>query len=282
MIRLLTLHIFIAVLATTGVTRTALSEDIVVLLSINTVGNTELLSAARSECGMDSARYINLAEIDEFNLQQLLYSTRAKAVLAIGDKAYRLASSNAQKVPVIGAMTTDRNFNTISYMPPPEKYLAAMRKLGRKSVAVIYSRKTASYVRKAAELSGGYGVTLISGESSSPTEAMDLFMSLIKQADALWMLPDSNILTTGSAELLLRSAQDRKIPVFAFSRKHLEKGAAVVIEPDRDRIGRIVGEAVCSTANNGSATLLKEDPYRESSNDLIFKQLGLTTPNLED
>lgn len=282
MIRLLTLHIFIAVLATTGVTRTALSEDIVVLLSINTVGNTELLTAARSECGMDSARYINLAEIDEFNLQQLLYSTRAKAVLAIGDKAYRLASSNAQKVPVIGAMTTERNSNTISYMPPPEKYLAAMHKLGRKSVLVIYSRKTASYVRKAAELAGSYGVTLISSESSSPTEAIDQFLSLRTQTDALWMLPDSNILTVSSAEFLLRSAQDSNIPVFAFSRKHLENGAAVVIEPDRYQVGRIVGEAVCSAVNNGSISLLQGDPYRESSNEQIIKRLGLSTPGLED
>lgn len=282
MIRLLTLHIFIAVLATTGVTRTALSEDIVVLLSINTVGSTELLDAARSECGMNSVRYINMAEIDEINLQQLLHSTRAKAVLAIGDKAYRLASSNAQKVPVIGAMTTERNSNTISYMPPPERYLAAMRNLGRKSVLVIYSPKTASYVRKAAELAGGYGITLISSESPSPTETIDLFSSLMKQTDSFWMLPDSNILTAGSAEFLLRSAQNSNFPVFAFSRKHLENGAAVVIEPDRDRIGRIVGEAACSAVNNGSISLLQGDPYRESSNEQIFKRLGLPTPSLED
>ncbi len=250
-----------------------LAEDIIVLLSINTTGNMAILATAQSVCEMNSVKYINLAEIGEINLQQVLYSTRAKVVVAIGDKAYKLASSIALKVNVIGVLTTDQKPNTISYLPPPEKYLATMRKLGHKSVVVIYSKKTAAYLHKAAELAGSYGITLIHREAFSPSEAIDQFLSLKSQADSLWILPDSNVLTVASAERLLHLAQESNIPVYVFSDNYLKNGAAVVIEPDREQIGRIVGETVCSVVKNTAPTLQLRDPFREIVNDTILNRL---------
>jgi ABC-type uncharacterized transport system substrate-binding protein len=259
-----------------GHTIEACAENILLLLSIKTTGNQEMLGAAHIACGANTTKVVNLAESDEIDLPQLVRSSRAKVVLAVGDKAYKLASSTIQKIPIIGAMTADQKANTVSYIAPPEKYLAAMHKLGRKSVAVVYSHQTSAYIRKATELAKSYGIILLRREASSPTEAIDQFNSIKSQADALWLLPDTTILTSGSAEALLRTSQEFNIPVFAFSKNYLKSGAALVIDPDREQIGKIVGEGVCSIIDDSSSILPHRDPYREIRNEAVITRLGLS------
>jgi ABC-type uncharacterized transport system substrate-binding protein len=239
-----------------------------------------MIGAAKIACGDTSTKVVNLADSDEINLPQLVHSSRAKVVLAVGDKAFKLASSTIQRTPIIGAMTSDHKTNTVSYIAPPEKYLAAMHRLGRKSVAVIYSNQTAAYVRKASALAKNYGITLLRREASSPAEAIDQFNSLKLQADTLWLLPDTKVISSGSAEVLLRSALERNIPVFAFSKNYLKSGAAIVFEPDRQLIGKIIGEGACSILNDTSATLPLNDPYREISNEVVINHLGLNKTSL--
>lgn len=273
--RRLMLYIIVVALAVSGHATSAFAEDILVLMSIKTSGNQEMLTSAMSACGNSSIKYINLAENAEINLPQVVRSLRSKVVLTTGDKAYKMASLSLSKTPVIGALTTDQKANAISFNAPPEKYLASMRKMGCKNVTVIYSDHSAAYIRKATELAKNYGITLIRREVSSPFEAIDQFVSLKVQTDALWMLPDINILTAGSAEILMRTAQERNIPVFTFSRNYLRNGAAVVVEVDRVQVGKVVGEGVCSIIDGTSTGLQQKDVYREYTNDTVLDRLKL-------
>jgi putative ABC transport system substrate-binding protein len=210
----------------------------------------------------------------ELNLPQLVRASRAKVVLALGDNAYKSALASVQRIPVIGALVADQGPDAISYLAPPEKYLAAMKKLGRKQVAVIYGSRFSPYVRKATEMAKSYGITLVRREAASPSDATDQFSRLKGVVDALWILPDISVLTAGSAEKMLNSAQERNIPVFAFSSNYLKSGAAVVIEPDRDLIGKGVGEDICSLLND-SPTPRQHEVYREIGNEIVFNRLRL-------
>jgi ABC-type uncharacterized transport system substrate-binding protein len=73
---------------------------------------------------------------------------------------------------------------------------------------------------------------------------------------------------------MLNSAQERNIPVFAFSANYLKSGAAVVIEPDRDLIGKGVGDDICSILND-SHTPHQHEVYREIGNEIVFNRLRL-------
>lgn len=267
-------YIIVAILATAGVTTMAHAEEVLVLLSVKTTGTQELLTTALNAVGSTSVKQVNLAENAEANITQLLRTVRPKVVVALGDKAYRLAmSSPTSRVPVLGALTTEQRNNTISFLAPAEKYLASMKKLGRKSVVMIHSNQTAAYARKAAELAHGYGINIIRRDASSPTEALEIFNSVKGQADALWMLPDANILTPGSAELMLRAALERHITVYAFSKNYLKNGAAVVIEQDRVAIGKVLGDNIRSVLENSYTGLAFRDTFRETDNDSVLDRL---------
>jgi len=87
-------------------------------------------------------------------------------------------------------------------------------------------------------------------------------------------LPDNSVLTAGSAEKMLKSAQEFNIPVIAFSSNYLKSGAAVVIEPDRNLIGKGVGEYICSILND-STTPRQPEVYKEIGNEIVFNRLRL-------
>lgn len=246
------------------------AEDVLVLLSIRTAGYMDVLAAAEMSCNGASTKVVNLAENSEIDISQLVRSSRARVVMAVGDKAYQMASSTIQGTPVVGAMVLNQSRLSISYIAPPEKFLSAMKKLGRRHVAVIYGRNLGPYVRKAADLAKGYGITLVRREASTSTKAIEQLTSLDEQVDALWILPDSSILTAGSAESMFVAAQVRNIPVFAFSSNYLKIGAALIIEPERGLIGKEVGKALCDILNDSAVDLMKRDVYRQIENRVVI------------
>ena len=274
--RRLIFNMFVAVLALAGFSTSAFAEDVLVLMSIKTAGYMELLRSADNSCKGASTRVVNLAENSEIDIAQLVRSSRARVVVAVGDKAYQMASSAVLRVPVIAAMVQDRGPRSISYLAPPEMFLSAMKKSGRKRVGIIYGRNLNSYVRNAAEMAKGFGITLVRREASTPIHAIEQLASLNDQIDALWILPDNSILTAGSAETMLVSAQVSNIPVFAFASNYLKIGAALIIEPDRGLIGKEVGEAVCGHLNGSGLDLMKRDVYRQIENSVVIDRLRLS------
>jgi len=274
-------HIIVATFVSALVATTASSEDLLIVLSLKTSGYNEVLSAMHSVCDKASTKVVNLAENAETNLPQVVQSSRSKVVLAVGDKAYKMAISKIRYTPVLGAMVSEQNTTTVPYIASPERYLATIRKLGRKKVGVFHSSQMSSYVRRAKDLSKQYGITLYPRDVTSPMEVMNQLATLKGQIDVLWIIPDTNILTAASAEIMLGTAQEFNIPVVAFSKNYLDFGAAVVLEPDRGKIGKIIGEGVCKIIDGANNTLPAKDPYREMINSLVFDRLRLPKQNFE-
>lgn len=252
----------------------AFAQDTLVIMGIKTSGNQEMLSALEASCPTN-AKVINLATTTDVNIPQLVKSSRARVVVALGDQAFKLVNSNLRSTPVIGAFTVDQRSNTMSYLAPAERYLSAMKKFNRKNIAVVYSSNTASYVRNAADLAKGFGINLIRYESSSPAEALE-HLAQATTADAIWMIPDSKILTSGTAEIMLQTSLQRSLPVFTFAKGYLKNGAAYAIEVDREKVGKLVGNEVCAVLNsNGNVDFTDADPYGEYLNDSVIDRLRL-------
>jgi putative tryptophan/tyrosine transport system substrate-binding protein len=266
------LHIIVAACATIGFTTTAFAEDVLVLLSIKTARYMETLKVVQSTAGGATTKVVNLEEVSNFDIKHLIRSTSVKVVLAVGDKAYQMAKSSAQRTPVIGMLVADQRSNTYSYLAPPERYLTAIKKLKRKRVGVVLGKQFTAYYHRAINMAGAYGITLVRLNAASPSGVIEKYNSEKEDIDALWLLPDTSVLTAGSAEKLLRIAQEQNIPVFAFSSIYLKNGAAVVIEADRTLSGRKIGEDIRSILNNNPLSP-PCDIYRESKNNVIIDRL---------
>src|SRR5664279_5125808 len=82
----------------------AYADDVLVLLSVKTEAYMEILNSAQIAYKGASTKVVNLAELNEIDIRQLVQDSRAKVILAIGDKAYKMSLSSSLNVPVIGAL----------------------------------------------------------------------------------------------------------------------------------------------------------------------------------
>jgi len=176
----------------------AYADDVLVLLSINTTAYINILNSAQKAYHDASTKVVNLAEVTDVDIPQLVRESRAKIVLAMGDRAYMKSSTGDLSVPVIGALVADQNTNTFSYMAPAEMYLSTMKKLGRKNVGVVYGKHLAAYERKAATIAKAYGINLVSCHASSPSDAINRFS--LKNGAAIAIEPDKNMMGQEIAE----------------------------------------------------------------------------------
>lgn len=260
-----------------GGATTVSAIDVLVVTSLETTGYDLILSAAQSACNQISIKKVNLATNTHVNLPQLVRNTRAKVVIGFGDKAFKLANATV-RVPVIGAMVTDQKNSAVSFVAPPSMYLAAIKKLGWKHVGLIHSAHMKTYALHVVKVARQNGITIIRRVADSPPETIERFSEINGLIDSLWILPDTKAITAGSAEILIRGAQEKDIPVIAFSRNYLKNGSALVIEPDREAIGKAIGERLCAMGED-PFSLENKNLYRVFQNEVVINRLRMSSPS---
>ncbi len=279
MLRTLLIILALALAALTALP--AQAEEVLVLLSLRSQGYREVVAAARQNC-RSSYREIYLSETPEVDLPRLVRETRSKVVLAVGDKAFRLASSALPRTPLVGVLTLEahaasESMKTISYLAQPEQYFQVMKQLGRRRVGVLYGAQMSAYIRRAESVAGKSGVSLVKREVGGHQELAEALASIRGQVDALWVLPDSAVVAPGTVDMLFRFTSETNIPAVVFSKNYLNAGAAVALEPERTIMGKQAGELLCHSLGINHA-----DPAGKSfslhSNPTILRRLGIPSP----
>ena len=261
----------------------ASAEDVLVLLSLRSNGYREAVAAVKQSCRV-SYREVSLGETPDLDLPRLVRESRAKAVLAVGDSALRLATATLPRMPVVGLLTLEScqvgGRKTVSYQAHPEQYFQVMKQLGRRRVAVIHGAGMSSYVRKAESAAARFGIVLVRREIRGVHELGAALTSLNGQADALWVLPDNAVVTPGTVEKLFEFASEMKIPAVVFAKNYLKSGAAVALEPERTMLGGQAGELVCEALGLEPAAKPQGASARFSlhTNKTILRRLDLQLP----
>lgn len=262
----------------------ASAEEVLVLLSLRSKGYREAIAAVHQTCRV-SYREVCIGETPDLDLPRLARESRTKVVLAVGDRALRLASSVLPRLPLVGLLTleagTAGNQKTVSYQAGPEQYFHVLKQLGRRRVAVVHGARMESYARKAETVAARYGVGLVRREIKGAQELGEVLSSLKGQVDALWVLPDSAVVTPGTVEKLFEFTSESKIPAIVFAKNYLKNGAAVALEPERAILGRQAGELVCDALGYEHEKLPSGSPVKAFSihgNQTILRRLGLQFP----
>lgn len=262
----------------------ASAEEVLVLLSLRSKGYREAVAAARQTCRV-SYREVSIGETQDLDLPRLARESRAKVVLAVGDSALRLAASALPRLPMVGLLTLESSTvgdrKTVSYQANPDQYLQVLKQLGRRRVAVIYGARMASYARKAEAAAARYGIGLVRREVKGGEELGEVLSSIKGQADALWVLPDSAVVTPGTVDKLFEFTSEAKIPAIVFAKNYLNSGAAVALEPERAILGRQAGELVCDALGHEHENSSSGSPGKAFSlhgNQTILQRLGLQLP----
>lgn len=174
---------------------------------------------------------------------------RPKLVLAVGVLAAVLAKDQFADIPVIFCMVINykrfdlagANITGISSEVPVEDQFAILKEFlgANKSVGVIYDPKeTGGIVAEAVTIGKKFNFNLINAVVVSEGKVESALKSIVKKIDALWIIPDSTVVTKKSLETILKFCLRHRLPVFCTSSVVVKAGALLSISPDYIQTGR--------------------------------------------
>lgn len=262
----------------------ARAADVLILQSAGGPAYTEALRGFHA-LSKASYRTTLLSEYTELDLEQLVKEERPRLVLAVGDRAVN-ASRKLREVPVVALLSLAlnlgkhcaENLGGVAMVAAPEQYLKLVASLGAKSVGILYDpAKTGLYVRRIGSLSKQAGLALVAEAVKTPRELQEKLERMKGGVDAIWVLPDSTVVTALNMEALLLFAMNNGLPVITFSSQYLNSGAAASLDVDYFDLGQQAGELATSVlANDATRRVPILDPRKAQlrANESVFRKLG--------
>ena len=185
-------------------------------------------------------------------LARKLRASNASLVVAVGLKAALAAKVEILDIPIVYMMILDplRHQLTAANMTgtvldvPLDRQVKIMRIFlpTLRRVGTLYDPgKNASVVKKAVEQAGIFDVQLKGLPIESEKDLPQQLRALLSDVEALWLIPDSVVLTNESIPFILESALARRIPVIGFSPEFTRLGALLSMSIDYGDVGRDTG-----------------------------------------
>jgi putative ABC transport system substrate-binding protein len=185
-------------------------------------------------------------------LARKIRASEPSLVVAVGLKAALAAKSEIVDIPIVYMMILDplkhqlngaNMTGTLLEIPVDRQlkllhtFLPTTHKLG-----VLYDpSKTSSKVKDAESQANGNEFQLQRFPVNSEKEMPQQLRALLSTAEALWLMPDSTVLTDESIRFILESALAQHVPVIGFSPEFTRLGALLSLSVNYGEVGRETG-----------------------------------------
>jgi putative tryptophan/tyrosine transport system substrate-binding protein len=225
-------------------------------------------------------------------LARRIRASDAALVLAVGVKAALVAKLEIVDIPVIFCMVLDPakyglnapNMTGVTLQIPLDRQFAILSSVlpQRKRIGVLYDpEKTADLVNEARRQTQALGLEMVVREVHSEKEVPAALRAIIPQIEALWLLPDSTVLTEDSLSFLLGTALDANVPVIGFSSELVRSGALVGVSVNAEDVGQQAGVLAQQILNGQAippAAAVYPERLRLALNLKTAKFLGIAIP----
>ncbi len=225
-------------------------------------------------------------------LARKLRASDASLVVAVGLKAALAAKVEIVDVPVVYMMVLDplkhqltaANMTGTLLEVPLERQMKIMRMFlpNLHRIGTLYDpAKTSSRMKDAVQQATISDFQLTGIPIESDKDVPQQLRALLADVEALWLMPDSTVLTNESVQFILESALARQIPVIGFSPEFTRLGALLSMSVNYGEIGRETGLLVKRILNGEK--LLPHNPlpielFKITLNLKTAKFLGMTFP----
>lgn len=264
------------------------AHDVLVVQGLRVKPYDEALRGFRSACAAD-VRKLYLADLEGTDIVRLVREEQPRLILAIGADALKKLRP-VKDVPIVYLMVVNpqaivkgsRNMTGVAMNVPPEEHLDLLARISPrpKSVGVVYDpAKTGHQVKRAQQEARAYGFDLLTREVRSHREVAAAINNLKGMVDALWILPDTSVVTPETVELFLLASQEYNIPVISFAGKYVEMGALAALDIDVFDQGTQAGEMAAKILNGTDIADLPAAEARRAPvkvNRSVAKKLGIT------
>jgi len=210
-------------------------------------------------------------------------------VLAIGVLAATVVKEAIEDIPIVFCMVinharfqlTKPNITGISTEIAIENQLKGFQSILEplKNLGVIYDpSKTGNIIENAEEKIEAAGLNLVKYEIDSTREVSEAIENLIGKIDALWLLPDSTVVTKKSFAFIKSATLENKIPLLCTSDVFVKAGALAAVSSDHKDVGRQAAELarkILESQPSGSPGIVYPDHFKLTVNTDTAKKLGL-------
>ncbi len=225
-------------------------------------------------------------------LARKLRASNASLVVAVGLKAALAAKVEIVDVPIVYMMILDplkhqltaANMTGTLLEVPVDRQLKIMRTFlpTLHQFGTLYDpAKTSSLVKDAVQQAAISDFQLKGFPVENDKDVPQQLRKLLSNVEALWLIPDSTVLTNESLRFILDSALERQIPVIGFSPEFTRLGALLSISVNYGDVGRETGQLVKRILDG--ERLLTPNPvpverFKISVNLKTARFLGITFP----
>jgi putative ABC transport system substrate-binding protein len=185
-------------------------------------------------------------------LARKLRASNASLVVAVGLKAALAAKAEIVDIPIVYMMILDplkhqltaANMTGTLLEVPVDRQLKIMRAFlpSLRQLGTLYDpTKTSSRVKNAVEHAASFNFQLKGLPVESDKDVPQQLRTLLSGVEALWLIPDSKVLTNESIGFILESALAHQIPVIGFSPEFTRLGALLSMSVNYGDVGRETG-----------------------------------------
>lgn len=232
----------------------SLATEIAILKSSSIGAYDQAIEGFKSTApsGTIYAEYDLQGDLDQGRkLAKKIRASEASLVVAVGLKAALAAKLEIVDVPIVYMMILDpskHNLNapnmtgTLLEIPAERQFkilrafLPNLRRLGILSNS-SYTAKLKDTAAQAAANSFQLQEFPVDSEKDVPHQ----LRSLLAGVDALWLVPDSTVLTNESIGFILESSLAKRVPVIGFSPEFTRLGALLSLSVSYGEVGRETG-----------------------------------------
>ena len=230
------------------------------------------------------------------NLARRIRASNANVVLAVGLKAALAAKLEILDIPVIFCLVLDPekyglptdNMVGLSLDIPFRQHLKPLQTLAPKvsRIGVLFDpQKTNGMQRQLLRDAKALGITIVSEEVHTEQDVSHALNAIKDHIDALWLLPDSTVLTENTLDFLMSTTLEANIPVVGFSAGLVRSGAVVGAYFHYADIGKqaaqLSRQLVGQTSSSLLGTIIPPERVHQSINQKSARYLNLSlTPDI--
>jgi putative tryptophan/tyrosine transport system substrate-binding protein len=236
-----------------------------------------------------TSRLVVISDYNEVDVVRLVREERPQLVVAVGEAALA-ACEKVRDIPVVTILSPSLNHRKlpanvcgVNMVAEPGKYLELFDAMRKKRIGVLYDpSKSGRYLDQAAQAARNFGVTLETVEVHISQEVQSALEKLRGRIDALWVLPDSTVVSGVNMEAYIIFSIDNKVPVVSYLKQHLRSGVAASLDVDFYDIGRQAGDLCLQLIRKGARSggfVVSPRRAQLSTNAGVLHKLGITLSN---
>lgn len=215
-----------------------------------------------------------LATIPDFPTALKAELARAKVVVAVGPEAGKALLAERPTLPVLLVFASLEPTPGVRTLPVPvvvppaaqvatlKKALPSIREVPRQPrLGVLYDPSiSGKLVAECDAAATAAGFSLVKVEVRQRSEVAGAARDLLTRVQALWLVPDTTVVTTESFRTLMHLSIANKVPLVGFSESMAKAGAVLAIQPNFAELGKSTGRDARKMGDGGATAFKAPEP----------------------